>query len=331
MRKILTIFLILAFAIAATSAAFASGYNSPLWSTSASNPEPEPKKPHGGYADTTNKCKDCHSVHLATGGYKLLRSGAEDGQTACSYCHGVGGIVGSKNGAVLNTAGHGLDVNQLSQPIIYAPNDSTPGYSVARKQWGCTSCHSVHNQNLVSAVTERVFTTSNATNVLLKGKPDSSSPGNGLIGQTVTLSRWCTECHGANHGTYGQGKEYGSPSVTVYGHDSGSTAGINRYVYSGQTYAFVRQNVPGNLDAAPRCNQCHAAGAGVLPTSSAGWVSGQLASQIFRNQATGEGFFPHGGYSNSYSLLKASNSLSSAGDIKLDDVCNDCHYTPSLP
>lgn len=326
MKKILLISLAVAFIIAMVSAAFASGYNSPLWSTQSA--APDPKIPHGGYADTTNKCKDCHAVHLASGNYKLLRAGSTDGQTACTYCHGLGGIVGSKNGVILNTAGHGLGG---ATGLINAPDDATPGFSIQAAQWGCGSCHSVHNNNTVTAISERVFTAANNTNAMLKGKPDSNSAGNALIGATVTLSRWCTECHGANYGTYGQSKTVGSGSA-AFGHDAGSTGGINRnYKPDGtNTYAFVRQQVPGDMTAAPRCNQCHAAGAAVLPTSAGGWVAGQ-AGYVWRNQASGEGYFPHAGYSNSYSLLKASSNLSSAGNVRLDDVCNDCHYTPSLP
>lgn len=329
MKKLLIVSLLTAFIAATTTTAFASGYNSPLWSTQATSPDP--KMPHGGYADTTNKCKDCHAVHLATGSYKLLRAGATDGQTACSFCHGLGGVVGSKNGIWLNTSGHGLSIAQQSG-TLYAPDDTDPGFSIAWNQWGCASCHSVHNNNTVLAVSERALTTANTTNILLKRQPDLNNSGI-PAGVTVTLSVWCKECHGANYGTYGQSKS--TTAGVAYGHDSGATAGITRQVYAGSTYAYARQNVPGDLTIAPRCNQCHAAGAARrTDVGTQGWVSGQNG-QVWLNTVTGEGYFPHAGYSNSYSLLKASSNLnpsaSPGNPSKVDDVCNDCHYTPSLP
>lgn len=330
MKKLIIVSLVVAFIVAMISAAFAGGYNSPLWSTQLSSPTP--RIPHGGYADTTNKCKDCHAVHLATGSYKMLRQGATDGQTACQYCHGAGGVVGTRNGIFLNTSGHGLSTGQQSG-ILYAPDDSTPGYSIGWQQWGCASCHSVHNNNVVQAISERALTTSNSTNVLLKARPDSNSPGL-PTNAALTLSTWCKECHGANYGTYGQGKSYGSPSTTVYGHDAGSTAGITRFAYgAGQTYSYVPQGVTGGFANAPRCNQCHAAGAAARSDVGAqGWVTGQSGQvALIGSGAAGyEGYFPHSGYSTSYSLLKNSNNLT-AGNSKVDDVCNDCHYTPSLP
>jgi hypothetical protein len=45
---------------AAAEASF-GGYNYPLQSID------KPKGPHGGYTNTTNKCKDCHAVHIDEG------------------------------------------------------------------------------------------------------------------------------------------------------------------------------------------------------------------------------------------------------------------------
>ncbi len=41
--------------------------------------------PHGGYSTGSNKCKTCHAVHRASGGFKLMR--VDDPNDACSYCH----------------------------------------------------------------------------------------------------------------------------------------------------------------------------------------------------------------------------------------------------
>lgn len=309
-----------------------TGFSGYLLADGVQNAAP-PRGPHGDYADTTNKCKDCHAVHLASGPYKLLRAGATNERNACSFCHGTGGIVGSKNGVILNTAGHGLSAAEQALSTVTAKDDVTPAFSVPTERWGCQACHSVHNNNTLPGIANRVMT-AGTSNALLKAKPDANKGGLPTTGSAINLSRWCAECHGANYGTYGQSKTvpFGADVTTAYGHDAGSTSGITFQGDGSSTYAYVSTGVTGGMTRAPRCNQCHAAGAGRLNPN--GWVSGQLSSQVafLGTSSIGfEGYFPHTGYSNSYSLLKSSNNLSQANNVRLDDVCNDCHYTPSLP
>lgn len=105
--------------------------------------------PHGGYTTTTNKCQDCHAVHLASGAFMLMRSDTRE--NACDFCHAGGG--GSAlnvqmdnaydaDGLVAgNTAGQGT-----GHTIGYAglsPLDIKPAY------WDtaglvCFDCHTPH-------------------------------------------------------------------------------------------------------------------------------------------------------------------------------------------
>lgn len=322
MKKILLIILSLTFVLGMLQLAFGSGYNNPLWSTTNGT------IPHGGYADTTAKCKDCHAVHLAKAGYKILRPGAASGDTACQYCHGITGIVGTKNGVVLNTSGHG--VNNSSDPVI-PYDEATPGFSTPLVEWGCGKCHSVHNRNTIAGLLYAANTTA-ITPKMLKGRPDMNGTdiysNVDLSNQVVSLSRWCANCHSANFGTYGQSKtvQEGAAPTLAYGHDAG-TAGITQYNPGSGTFAWMPPAV-GNELYAPRCNQCHAAGARRNMVSAAnGWVTGQTG-QVDTGSLAQPVYFPHSGYWNtwSYSLLKSQSQSS-----RLDDVCNDCHYTPSLP
>ena len=64
------------------AAAFAASYDEPVAGES----------PHAGWTTTSDQCKQCHAVHLATGNRLLLRS-MDSRYNDCAYCHldGTGG------------------------------------------------------------------------------------------------------------------------------------------------------------------------------------------------------------------------------------------------
>lgn len=158
--------------------------------------------PHGGYANTTNKCKACHAVHLATGNYKLLRADATTSQ--CDYCHMVGtGIIGTvKKIDATKTAGHTIGYQG------YAPDDTDSPFYTNSLQ--CTTCHSPHGSNTTRLAN---LTTSR----LLKADPNPSkaefwtAPASGGYEST-----WCSDCHSANYGTSGMAKTVGG--TNAFGH-----------------------------------------------------------------------------------------------------------------
>lgn len=316
MKKLLVIFLALTFVLAMISLAFGSRYNAPFWSTQPGSPG----DPHGSYADTTDMCKDCHAVHLAQASYKLLRPGVTSADP-CSYCHGSGGA--TTKIAILNTSGHGgnPDVN-----TVVAPDDVTPAYSASSNYpFNCATCHAVHGNNVVGGLTNAV--NPGTTDRILKNDPDpNDNRAYYAAGTVVSLSVWCQNCHGANYGTYGQQKTVseGASTTSAWGHDASSSGFSIMTKAAGGTVASVTS--PGSATDGPRCNQCHSAGAGVA------WVGGQVGQVQTGAVGSQTVNFPHSGYTGSYSLLKNSTNLSvGASGAFLDDVCNDCHYTPSLP
>lgn len=323
MKKIIIMLLVLIFVLASISFALASRYNATSgFGTGGSSS-------HYGFADTTDKCEDCHAVHLAQGSYKILRPGASTGETACAFCHGTGSPATAKGYITLNTSGHGL--GGLSG-TINAPDEATPGFQESATAWGCASCHSVHAQGTIRALIDSV--SSGSTNRLLKGKPDTRGTDAYSVDrkdQTVSLSLWCSACHGANIGTYGQSTtvQDGPNPTLAYGHTSWTT-GITPTVASSLTYAYFRSPgaTPQDYTLAPRCNQCHAAGA-IKATGANGWVSGQ-GGRVDTGSTSQPVDFPHSGYWNTYSYSLLKSQAATSAD-RMDDICNDCHYTPSLP
>jgi opacity protein-like surface antigen len=106
--------------------------------------------PHGGYATTTHKCRDCHAVHRAAGKFKLLR--ADSRTEACDWCHGQGAGSGyniqmdndEANGTEYNV-GHTLGFGN-SEGKYKAPDDTYPAYTPKYYMGGfsCMDCHSPH-------------------------------------------------------------------------------------------------------------------------------------------------------------------------------------------
>lgn len=263
------------------------GYNDPQQYTEA------PKGPHGGYTTTTNKCKDCHAVHIATGAYMLTR--ANERADTCKFCHDIGSP-GIGTDVSLNENGHGLDSTQTAQSEIAAPDDTAPQYKVTTDKWGCLECHSVHDNQTVKLANY-------ASTKLLKKDPNPTGKtylyyNPSLIDTatketTQTVSHWCSACHNANFGSHTDTKQVvlDSTTQTVYGHDSSGQG----YTTGGDGFAIV--NPKDGVNNGPTCKQCHPADGGK---------------------------FPHSG--SKASMLKSSADP----DAKLDAVCMSCHNTSSL-
>jgi predicted CXXCH cytochrome family protein len=193
----------------------------------------ETVSPHGGYTTTTNKCKYCHAVHLATGAYMLTRANTRS-QT-CDYCHGDG--AGAGTNIVANYEGH-----TMGSGMAYfgpAPNgvDGDTYYVTPANPFDCMTCHSVH------ANPERIVRLADLDkDYLLLRNPDGTDT---TYNSSNTLSQWCADCHPgalASHETtlFVNGQPY-------FSHDSSATTPTTLAVrpYDG-------------INNGPTCRMCHA-------------------------------------------------------------------------
>ncbi|MHB8841609.1 MAG: hypothetical protein ACYC56_07450 [Candidatus Aquicultor sp.] len=227
----------------AGAAAF-GGYNDPLQYTDTTTPGP-----HGGYTDTTNKCQECHAVHIATGTYRLTRANVRS--EACAFCHGDGGI--SIRHIVLDEHGHGVSTDQ-AEGMITAPDDTDPPYTKNAKLWGCLECHSVHGNQTIKL-------SDLSYDRLLKSDPNPAKNNNYLhytpvVGEsTQTVSQWCSTCHNANFGSSAELKTVPKGAITgnVAGHSSSAGGSTN----TPDGFADVKYDGNG-----PTCRQCHTADGG---------------------------------------------------------------------
>jgi len=303
MRKLSLFMLVILFAWATSGIALGAGYNHPT-----SGFIPSVDNPHGGYADTTNKCKTCHAVHLAEGwpnptpGFRLLR--ANSAANECDYCHGVGGhtelIIG-----VGTVPGEGHTMGYTGT----APDDSDS--PITDQPWetdyfACPDCHSPHGNNLATIIKyDNGIPTPFPNYKLLKVDPDPYEAKYWVgIGWE---SEWCSDCHSANYGLHTEAKTVGGE--IRYGHDVSGAGPHATAAYpcvachDGPGIGVAKYDVSYPEDPSnkgPTCKQCH--------------------------QSSG---YPHsqGGITSRDMLKNAGFS----GGRQLDDICNDCHFTPSLP
>ncbi|MDI6891795.1 MAG: hypothetical protein QMD08_02195 [Actinomycetota bacterium] len=273
MRKALVLALIPIFLLAMSGAAFAAGYLDDSIIQAMTSPD----DPHGGYANTTNRCKACHAVHLATGSYRLLR--ASTAATECDYCHksGTGIITTVSRVDGTTTEGHtmGAYVNTTAPDEVDAS-----AFKAGSGGLKCADCHSVHDNNTV-------ILSGKSSSKLLKNNPDGYGSA---FTTTSDESQWCADCHDANYGLHTQSKTVGG--ATVYGHDC-DTAGMST---TADGFAVVSAADASNKG--PTCKQCHQSSG--YPHSQGGATSRDMLKDAFNGTA-------------------------------LDDVCNDCHNTVSLP
>lgn len=286
--------LVMAILVTIPAFAFAAGYNDPLQYTDTGL---YPQGPHGGYTTSTNKCKECHAVHLATGSYRLTR--ADTASEACDFCHGATSTVNAPK-ISLNSNGHGLSTAQQASTAVKAPADNIPGYSIQPAMWGCDGCHSVHDALTVKLADE-------PTTKLLKADPnpgktylyyDPSLVDTATKETTQTLTHWCSSCHNANFGSHKDAKQamVNDTTTTVYGHDVSAT-GITTDPVTGFALNVDPDNSQNN---GPKCKQCHVAAGGN---------------------------FPHSG--SAPSMLMTGTDL--VTNPNLDQVCITCHDTGALP
>lgn len=163
--------------------------------------------PHGGYTTTTNKCQDCHAVHIASGAFMLMRSDRRE--NACDFCHGGGG------GSAINIQ---MDNAYDAERLVASNTDGqgtghTVGYSglspldIKPAYWDtqglvCFDCHTPHGAST------RVLTT-------------FANPGSRLGGSRVsavyagtTLLEEAADPSGIELATYNAGTgAYWGPSV----------------------------------------------------------------------------------------------------------------------
>ncbi len=193
-----------------------SGYLEP---TTGSNP-------HGGYTDSTDKCKVCHAVHGATsGGEKLLRGTAAG---ACTFCH---------IGAFAIDRPYGTDATNYT--VDYENNHASSHYGSSAYS-GCVSCHSVHGANT---------TTWDVARILKK------SPGGAIATDVANVSEFCTDCHDNRLSGAGQG----------CGHGCHGTGNSQNEVYintaaNGTSHVMKTQDGTHAFGDSTDCRSCHSGG-----------------------------------------------------------------------
>ena len=273
--------------------------------------------PHGGYTTATNKCRDCHAVHRASGEFVLTR--ADDEYTACDYCHGTG----SGSGRKVQMADPGVSNGHHLGYSGYAPDtDEDTPYLV--DGFTCHDCHSVHatDERMVLSIDHSMDDIPAGVILphsggLLLGRPNpANTEDHAFCGEVVDMTDWCSSCHEGNGAIDNGGgpKDHQTPMVVydnitdsfeeAYSHDSqtdGMALGGSRYELcdnevTDPAYPYV--DPQDGVNQGPTCNECHASE----------WISE----------------FPH--RSDGYALLKPG-----ASDSSLDDVCLDCHLSDALP
>jgi len=298
-KSLVLVALVLSLIAATASIAAAEGFNDPQQYTATSTPS----GPHGGYVSTSNKCKECHAVHLATGSYMLTRANTR--AETCNFCHGVAGAgIGTK--VALNEEGHGLSATQKNEENLIAPDDTVDPYTIQTSNWGCVECHSPHDNKTVKLA-------GNTTTKLLKQDPNQGKTylyyNTSLINTstketTQTLSHWCSTCHNADFGLHTDPKQVlmSGTTQTAYGH------AVSGSGYTTDTAGWAIVDPLDGINNGPTCRQCHT--------------------------ATGiGGKFPHSSESTSTggSAVSTPDMLKSGSKAtELDGICNGCHNTSSL-
>ena len=175
---------------------FAAGYNH---STGVSIPTED--NPHGGYANTTNKCKTCHAVHLAEGNpsptpsYVLLR--ANSASDECDYCHATGGV----SQKIISGESHEVHLTATKGPAVECSDCHKVHTTVAGAQFkdnqllaattACDICHSPGGA--FDGVDDTNYGAKNNWN-WVSGESQIYDASDGLKGGK---EKWCAGCHDA--------------------------------------------------------------------------------------------------------------------------------------
>lgn len=200
--------------------------------------------PHGGYTTSSNKCKYCHAVHLASGGYMLTRVNYR--AEVCDYCHGDG--AGAATIVVANYEGH---TTWSKSQIYYGPSpneeDGEVYVSTESDPFSCMTCHSVHG-----ATTKTVNLADLDSSYLLINNPDST--GTTLTSEN-TLAEWCADCHSATYGDHTT--TFTVNGESVFTHDTSRVAVTTMII-----------NPDDDKNYGPSCPQCHSSS--MFPHGQAG-------------------------------------------------------------
>lgn len=303
---------------------------------------------HGGYTTTTSKCEECHSVHAGPAAGVLLLPAATVKAT-CYTCHdgtagrGVYGAIAARNLSV--GASHTVETTN----VVPGGNAATGGSAIVTfagpgGTLTCTSCHSPHGSNMVTAfpgerqrsATTGILTLQTSSRLL------KQRPGNATTATTVYGSDWCLGCH--------KGRDSGLSTVHNHPVESASTYAnaATRFNYGNVARLLVSTTPTGPLAAnnggylmpyprtaqqtghLPICQQCHEDSRNVGTLSSSGTTgspapflqNGVDGSQSGDNPRFQN--FPH--ETQGYRMLVEATTTA-----YYDDLCLNCHPATQLP
>ncbi|RJQ54469.1 MAG: hypothetical protein C4521_06460 [Actinobacteria bacterium] len=286
--------------LVAVSPSLAGGYNPPTAGQS----------PHGGYADSTTKCKVCHAVHnastdatLGASPQTLLRSSrgvpngfpreTPDSSHPCVYCHITGEWAINKvyNGILSNFT---TDSRMNHDDTHRAQNWGEANYA------GCISCHSVHGSNCLPGYENeivradpnpnRAFTVTDLTDFCRDCHEDQTYPGGPYGGQYGSR---CGFCHNSMFVEPGgtDGSDFTDQYPPFYTEDRNGTTHIMTTTLSGNYGTQVAWS------ASDDCRDCHSGG-------------NYTAGNSFPHFTAGAQFLDDG---------------YTTADTQMDRVCLNCH------
>ncbi len=232
MKKVLILAIIVLAIIAFTSSvALAGGWSTVSTSTPGDeqgtsgtavwNPD-DFGAPHGNFSTSSNRCRVCHSVHMAdpisTGlgsenpsgnrivgptSWRLLRN--QNREEECYYCHGPDGATDKQpfrdRAGVVYRGEHTLG----SQVLPDSATTTVPGGALT-----CGTCHNVHAAGVVTTETVYPYGSAETSMALFMGARILKDNPNPYNNQTVggasekgaagadPFTRFCSDCHDRN-------------------------------------------------------------------------------------------------------------------------------------
>lgn len=306
-----------------------------------------PSGVHGGYATSTSKCEECHTVHGAPADSSLLLPAATIEDT-CFTCHdgtqgtGVYGAIAahSPNGGSDVKATHSVDTtNVVPGGDANTGGSATMTFAGQNGDLTCTDCHSIHAAQVVAPfMGDRLRSSSTLkapyipTTRLLKQHPGGSATAVAKYG-----SDWCLACH----------KGRASNLATMHNHpvDSAATTstpftydnvaivatptvatGVTKMGPLGSSnlgYLMPYPRTAQQQGHAPICQQCHE-DARSVGTLSADGSEATVAtySPSLDGASNGDPRFQNFPHESTNAYLLVEND---------DDLCLNCHSASNLP